>query len=163
MSNSQIVVKVCGLLPIDNGVAVFLGNEEKTFSIHIDHSVGSAIHLILSGQKRERPLTHDLMHMFFQAFNIRLEKVLINDIKGETYHARLYLKADNQIQKKIAEIDCRPSDCIALALLSDIPIHIAPKVWSVVADLAPMLEEMKKKIETQSKDKKDSPDIDQES
>jgi len=61
MNNDVIAVTIKGVMPTANGCAVFLGNEEKTFVIYVDHSVGNAIQMTLSGVKKERPLTHDLI------------------------------------------------------------------------------------------------------
>ena len=62
-----IQVQILGLMPAANGMAVFLGNDTKTFSIHVDHGVGTSIALLLKGEKRERPLTHDLIHLILHS------------------------------------------------------------------------------------------------
>jgi len=49
------------VIPTASNCAVFLGNDEKTFVIWVDHSVGNAIQMTLNGVKKERPLTHDLI------------------------------------------------------------------------------------------------------
>ena len=79
MSDGSTLVQILGLMPAANGMAVFLGNETKTFSIHVDHGVGTSIALLLKGEKRERPLTHDLIHLILQGFGITVDRVLIND------------------------------------------------------------------------------------
>lgn len=149
MSEHTTEVRIMGLIPSNNGVAVFLGNEEKTFSIHVDHGVGTNIALLLRGEKRPRPLTHDLINHIFQAFQIRVMKIVINDLKDDTYYARLVLMAENEVHKKMVEIDARPSDCLAIALETKSAIHVADKVWGQVNDLSELFEEMKQKFEEQ--------------
>ena len=48
----------------------------------------------------------------------------------------------------ITEIDARPSDCVAVALETQKPIHVAKAVWDKVSDMTPFLQELKKKFET---------------
>lgn len=148
-------VRIVGLVPSENGITVFLGNEEKTFSIHVDHGVGTNIAILLKGEKRERPLTHDLIGLIFASFGITVERIIINDLRNETYYARLTLKAKNEVHNKITEIDARPSDCLALALQSGKPIYIAEKVWSQVSDISSMLERIKEKMEEEGKESDD--------
>jgi len=61
----------------------------------------------------------------FQKFGISIQKVVITDIKDGTYYAELYLKDYNNV---ISVIDSRPSDAIALALRTNSPIYMAPKL-----------------------------------
>lgn len=140
-------VRIVGLVPSSSGIAVFLGNEEKTFSIHVDHAVGTSIAILLKGQKRERPLTHDLIGLIFQSFGISVERIVINDLRHDTYFARITLKARNEVHNKITEIDARPSDCLAIALLAGKPVYVAERVWSQVVDITQQLEQMKEKME----------------
>ena len=87
MPADVVEVTIKGLMPTANGCAVFLGNEEKVFVIYVDPSVGSAISMTISGVKKERPLTHDLIGHVFLGFGISLERVLINDVNDGTYFA----------------------------------------------------------------------------
>jgi len=152
MGDDVVEVTIRGLFPSNSGVAVFLGNEEKTFSIHVDHGIGTNIAMLLRGQKRERPLTHDLIDLIFQAFNITVQRIVINDLRNDTYFARLTLKAENEVHKKITEIDARPSDCLAIALEENQPILVASSVWNKVTDISDVLQEMKEKLQDQEED-----------
>ena len=147
MAEKLIEVKILGLVPSNTGIAVFLGNGEKTFSIHVDHGVGTNIALLLRGEKRERPLTHDLIGLIFKAFAITVERIIINDLRDDTYFARITLRAENEVHKKITEIDARPSDCLAIALEAGKKIFVARRVWDQVSDISQMFEEMKEKFE----------------
>jgi hypothetical protein len=53
------------------------------------------------------------------------------------------LRSENELGKKILEIDSRPSDCIALAVQQKSPIYVAAKVFHVVEDMSEVLKRMK--------------------
>jgi len=152
MAEELIEVKIVGLVPSNSGIAVFLGNEEKTFSIHVDHGVGTSIAMLLKDQRRERPLTHDLISLIFRSFQISVERIVINDLRNDTYFARLVLKAENEIHRKITEIDARPSDCVAIALEEQKPIYVAASVWERVSDITSLLENLKEDPEENDPD-----------
>ncbi|MBI2516433.1 MAG: bifunctional nuclease family protein [Opitutae bacterium] len=144
-------VTVKGLMPTANGCAVFLGNDEKTFVIYVDPSVGSAISMTLNGVKKERPLTHDLIGHVFLGFGISLERIIINDVNEGTYFARVILHMQNELGRKILELDARPSDSIVLALQQKRPIFVARRVFDVVEDMTEILERvLKQQKEEQS-------------
>ena len=146
MATDAIQVQILGLMPAASGMAVFLGNETKTFSIHVDHGVGTSIALLLKGEKRERPLTHDLIHLILKGFGITVDKVIINDLRNDTYFARLTLRQIGPGGTSITEIDARPSDCVAVALETGKPIYVSKEVWDKVSDMTSFLQELKKKF-----------------
>lgn len=140
MNPDVVAVTIKGVMPTANGCAVFLGNEEKTFVIYVDHAVGSAIQMALSGVKKERPLTHDLISQILLGLGARLEHVFINHVEEATFFARILLKMENELGRKILEIDARPSDSIVLALQGSRPIYVSPKVFAAVEDMTEILE-----------------------
>ena len=142
MKNEIVEIQVKAVLPTTNGCAVFTGNDEKTFVIYVDHSVGAAITMFLRGTPKERPLTHDLIGHIFTGLGVKVERVIINDLKNSTYFARLILHAENELGKKILEIDARPSDCIALAVQQKCPIYVTHKVFNAVEDMTEVLKRM---------------------
>ena len=146
MAIDAIQVQILGLMPAASGMAVFLGNETKTFSIHVDHGVGTSIALLLKGEKRERPLTHDLIHLILKGFGISVDKVIINDLRNDTYFARLTLRQIGPGGTSITEIDARPSDCVAVALETGKPIYVSKEVWDKGSDMTSFLQELKKKF-----------------
>ena len=106
----------------------------------VDQSVGLAIALFQKGTKKERPLTHDLLANILRALDAKIEKVIVNDLKAGTYFARLVLSAENELkQKKIIEIDARPSDCIAMATQQPAPIYVSHDVWDQLEDVTDVL------------------------
>jgi bifunctional DNase/RNase len=147
MGETLIEVKILGLVPSSNGIAVFLGNADKAFNIHVNVGVGTDIAVILQRSRRPRPLTYDLIAMIFSSFSISVERVVINDLQEDTYFARLTLKMSNEMQTRITEIDARPSDCLAIALEAGKPIYVSQKVWDVVTDISASFNAMKEKFE----------------
>ncbi len=150
-----IEVTIKGLMPTANGCAVFLGNEQKTFVIYVDPSVGSAISMTINGVKKERPLTHDLIGHIFLGFGIALERIIINDVNDGTYFARVILQMKNELGLKILELDARPSDSIVLALQQKRPIFVARSVFDIVEDMSEILERVLKQQKEENKDEGD--------
>lgn len=150
MSKSVVPVEVRGVTPTAGGFAIFLGNDEKVFVFYVDPSVGGAIAMFLNGTSKERPLTHDLVALILASLGAKVERVVINDLKNGTYYGRLILSAENELlQKKIVEIDARPSDCVALALQQKAPIYVSTDVWEEVEDMSEVLRQIKEgKLET---------------
>lgn len=145
MSSSKTVVQVQvrAVLPTKEGWAVFLGNPEKTFTIYVDHSVGAAITMFMRETPKERPMTHDLMAHLLTAVGAKVERVVINELKSATYFARIIVSAENELtQKKIIELDARPSDSLALAIQQKAPIYVFRDVWEEVDDMSDVLKKM---------------------
>jgi uncharacterized protein len=143
MNKSVVPVEVRTVLPFNAGRAVFLGNDEKVFVIYVDESVGAAITMFINETPKERPLTHDLIGHLLAALGAKVERVIINDLKTETYFARLILSAENELfEKKIIELDGRPSDCIALAIQQHAPIYVSKDVWEEVEDRSDVLRQI---------------------
>ena len=137
-----VPVQVRVVVPTSSGSAVFLGNSEKIFVIYVDQSVGAAITMFMRGIQKERPLTHDLVGSIFAGLGVRLDRVVISDLKNSTFFARLYLTCENELGRKIIEVDARPSDSIALALQSKAPMFTARKVFDAVEDMSDVLRKM---------------------
>ena len=144
MQNEVIEVSIKGVMPTANGCAVFLGNDDKAFVIYVDHSVGNAISMTLNGIKKERPLTHDLIGSILLGLNVTLERVIVNDVSDGTFYARIILQMQNELGRKIIEVDARPSDSIVLALQQKKPIFVAQKVFDGVEDMTEILERVLK-------------------
>ncbi len=145
MNREVIEIQVRAVLPLEGSFAVFLGNADKTFVIYVDENVGTAISMFMRGVPKDRPLTHDLLGSVLQAFGARVERVIINHVQGDVFHARLILSAENEIhQRKVVEIDARPSDSIAMAVQQGAPLFVARKVLDSVQDVSATLAEIEK-------------------
>jgi len=113
---------------------------ERKFPILIGLAEAEAIKRRLQGQPMKRPLTHDLIQSIFKGFGISIERVVITELKNSTYFARLILQQQNEIARKIVEIDARPSDCLALAAAQKRPIYVTNSLFEQVEDMSEVLE-----------------------
>ena len=142
MKNDVVPVQIRGILPANAGCALFVGNDEKVFVIHVEPAMGQIIGMFLRETPKERPLTHDLIQSIFKGFGISVERVIITELKNSTYFARLVLQEQNEIARKIVEIDARPSDCLALATAQKRPIYVTHSLFEQVEDMSSVLERM---------------------
>jgi len=138
---ADVPVQIKGLVPTPTGCGVFLGHGAKTIAIFVDHSVAAAITMFLHGIKKPRPLTHDLIAQIFAGLGVKGQKVVVNDLKDDTFFARLFLLQTGDAGRNFIEIDARPSDSIAIALQQRCPIFVARKVWDQAEDMTWALEQ----------------------
>ncbi|MBM4054626.1 MAG: bifunctional nuclease family protein [Planctomycetes bacterium] len=101
---------------------------ERSFPIVIGLNEAWAIDRAVKGINTPRPLTHDLINKVIESLNAGLEKVIINDLRNNTFYAKIILKQNGSI----VEIDSRPSDAVALAMQKNTPIFVASKVLEEV-------------------------------
>ncbi len=85
----------------------------------------TAIALALEGTQVPRPLSHDLMKSIIDSLHGKVQKVVIHDIKDNTFYARIIIEIEKD---KVVEIDARPSDSIALALRVKAPIYVSERI-----------------------------------
>ncbi len=147
MNKEVVEVQVRAVLPLEGSFAVFLGDESKVFVIYIDEAVGTAISMFMRGVAKERPLTHDLVGHLLMAFGAKVDRIIINNINGSVFHARLIISAENELQtsRKVIELDARPSDSIAMAVQQSAPIFVARHVWETVEDVSDTLAQIEKR------------------
>jgi uncharacterized protein len=101
----------------------------RQFPIVIGMFEAFAIDRIVKGRTSERPLTHDLMLALTQKLGGRITRILIDDLREETYYAKVVLERG----KEEVTIDARPSDAITLALKAQAPIYVAERVMNAAA------------------------------
>ncbi|MCF7673804.1 MAG: bifunctional nuclease family protein [Akkermansiaceae bacterium] len=139
-----VQVEPVALLPTQAGCAVFLGDGAKAIVFYIDPAVGASINSVLSGQKPPRPLTHDLFQSVLEGFGAKVARAIIVRMENEIYYARLILEASNEImERKIVELDARPSDCIALSVRSGTPLYVLRSLWEELEDMSETLDQMR--------------------
>jgi bifunctional DNase/RNase len=139
-------VEPIALLPTQAGCAVFLGDGSKAIVFYIEPAIGASINAVLSGQVPPRPLTHDLMIDMLKTFGAGVQRVLIVKVEEDVFYARLFIEAENEImEKKIVELDARPSDCISLAVRTGAPVYVLKSVWDGLKDMTGVLEELREK------------------
>ena len=142
MKNDVVPVQIRGILPANSGCALFVGNDEKVFVINVEPQMGKTISDFLRDAPKERPLTHDLMASIFKGFSIAVERVVITELKNSTYFARLILSQNNEVARKIVEIDARPSDCLAIASAQKKPVFVSRALFDQVEDMSDYLDKI---------------------
>ncbi len=139
-------VEPVALMPTPAGCAVFLGDGKKVIVFYIEPAIGASINAVMSGVKPPRPLTHDLFSQMLEAFGAKVERAVIVKVEGEVFFARLFVVAENEImERKIIEIDARPSDCLALAVRQNAPMFVLKHVWDELRDMSDVLDDLRNK------------------
>jgi bifunctional DNase/RNase len=137
-------VEPVALMPTQAGCAVFLGDGSKVIVFYIDPAVGAAINATLAGQAPPRPMTHDLFIQSLHAFGAKVSRMAIVAMDEDVYYARLILEASNELmERKIIELDARPSDCLALAVRDDAPMFVVRSLWERLDDMSQTLEDLR--------------------
>lgn len=137
-------VEPIALLPTKAGCAVFLGDGEKCIVFYIDPHVGASINACLSGEAPLRPLTHDLYLLTLQAFGASVARAVIVRVDRDIYYARLILEAQNEImERKIVELDARPSDCLAIVARCGAPLYVVRQLWETLDDMSGVLRDLR--------------------
>ncbi len=99
-------------------------NGSRLLPIYIGGFEANAIQMAKEGEKFDRPLTHDLMVNIIDTLGGKVDRVIINDLMDNTFYARIIITKDDRTYS----IDARPSDSIAIALLSNAPIYVSSHV-----------------------------------
>lgn len=104
-----------------NSYAIVLGEKHgnRRLPVIIGAFEAQAIAIELEKMKPARPLTHDLFKNFADTFQLRLEEVIISDLKEGIFYSLLHCRNG----KEYREIDARTSDALALAVRFNCPIY----------------------------------------
>lgn len=124
----EVKVRGVGIDPKTMSTVLLLSSGEKILPIFIGVAEATAIASELEGTKSQRPQTHDLFIIMLGRLKSRIEKVIISDIKDNTYLAVMTIVQEGA--EKEMEIDARPSDAVALALKSKAPIYLSENLAS---------------------------------
>ncbi len=129
----MIEVKVVNVaIDVKSNMPVIILKEkggEKTLPIWVGLFEAQAIALALENVKPPRPLTHDLAKSIIEKLKGKVDRVVINDLKNNTFYARILMRKNGES----IQVDSRPSDAIALALRLKVPIYIDEGVLDKVA------------------------------
>ena len=98
--------------------------ERRALPIFIGQDQAESIIKALEGHRPSRPLTHDLIANIFDDCDIKLEKIIIHALTDDVFYAVLCIEL-NGVKK---EIDCRPSDAVAIALRMNSPVWVLEEV-----------------------------------
>jgi uncharacterized protein len=121
-------VKIRGLMmdPVTNMPVVVL--KETSGSAILPIWVGiyeaNAIALEIEKVQTPRPMTHDLLKNVLTGLNVHVHKVVVSDLKEDTFYAIIWMERDGEMMS----VDSRPSDALALALRLDCPIFVEDEV-----------------------------------
>lgn len=133
---------VRNLVPTDKGFAVFLSSPAKLFVIYIDSQMAPALDDAMKKIVRERPVTHQLIGSIFLGLGVQLDHVVLTDVSNNVFYARLILRMENELGKKILELDARPSDSLVLALRAGRPVYATEELLEKVEDMSDVLEKI---------------------
>lgn len=128
MPNELIQLSFDKIMQTKAYTVVVLGARNKRFAIYTEPGIGKILQMYLTGTEKQRPLTHDLINSIFDGLNVNVRQVVINDVQDTIYFARLYLEQEIDGLLNIVEIDARPSDCITLALMNNVPVYCTAEV-----------------------------------
>jgi len=97
---------------------------ERILPIWIGPGEAQSIRRILSEEAFPRPLTHDLLHLIVEGLKAKITRVLIADLRENTFYASVFVERESEV----LSIDARPSDSIAVALRAKAPIFVNDKL-----------------------------------
>lgn len=97
---------------------------ERILPIWIGPGEAQAIRRILSQEPFPRPLTHDLMQLMLEGLKAKVTRVVISDLKENTFYASVVIEHEGEV----LSIDARPSDSVAVALRADAPIYVSEEL-----------------------------------
>jgi len=119
-------VRVVGVCQAPHGGAFVLLRDSlgRNLPIWIDEGQAVSIHLALEGNSPARPMTHDLLKLLVERLGGSVNHILVDDLYNNVYYAKIELKQGDRAH----QIDCRPSDAIAVAVRFKVPIYVADHV-----------------------------------
>ncbi len=124
----ELEVKIRGLMmdPVTNMPVVVLKDTQggAILPIWVGIYEANAIALEIEKVQTPRPMTHDLLKNVLLGLNVRVHKVVVCDLKEDTFYALIWMERDGQMMS----VDSRPSDALALALRLDCPIYVEEEV-----------------------------------
>jgi bifunctional DNase/RNase len=124
----EIPMKIKGLVvdPVSKMPIVVLEDPQtdRILPIWIGVFEANAIALTIENIPTPRPMTHDLLKSFLEKLEVAVEKIVVNDVRNNTFYALIHLRYRDQP----VVVDSRPSDAIALALRVNSPIFVEDSV-----------------------------------
>jgi hypothetical protein len=104
------------------------GGKERAFPIEIGIFEAVAIHRVLRQEESPRPMTHDLIIDIIEGLGGQVDRVVVRDLVEGTFLGSLFIDMGDETK----EIDCRPSDGLAIAVRTGCPIFVEEKVFGTV-------------------------------
>ncbi|MGF1582270.1 MAG: bifunctional nuclease family protein [Gemmataceae bacterium] len=103
---------------------------ERSFPIVIGIFEATSIDRRVKRIPSPRPLTHDLLNNVIEEMGGEIQDIVISELREHTYFAKLRVRYEGEL----IEVDCRPSDAIAVAVTARVPIYVAEDVLDEVCD-----------------------------
>lgn len=103
---------------------------ERSFPIVIGIFEATSIDRRVRQTPTPRPLTHDLIHSIIEDMGGEIEDILITELREHTYYAKMRIRQGGEL----LEIDCRPSDAIAIAVTAQVPIYVADEILAEISE-----------------------------
>jgi len=126
----EVEMKIRGLMmdPVSNMPIVILRDSSggSILPIWVGIYEANAIALEIEKVSTPRPMTHDLIRTLLMGLETGVRKVVVNELKDDTFYAIIWLERDGEL----ISIDSRPSDALAIALRVDCPIYVDDSVLS---------------------------------
>lgn len=124
----EVEMKIRGLMmdPVTNMPIVVLKDVggQAILPIWVGVYEANAIALEIEKVQTPRPMTHDLLKNVLLGLEVRVQKIIVSELKDDTFYALIYVERDGEMMT----IDSRPSDALALALRMDCPIFVNEQV-----------------------------------
>ena len=124
----ELEMKIRGLMmdPVTNMPIVVLKDVQGNAILPIWVGVyeANAIALEIEKVQTPRPMTHDLLKNVFLGLDVRVDKIVVNELKDDTFYALIWVERAGEMMT----IDSRPSDALAIALRTDSPIYVDESV-----------------------------------
>jgi bifunctional DNase/RNase len=124
----QIEMSIKGLMmdPITSLPIIILRDKEgqRVLPIWVGPAEAQAIAMQIENVPTQRPMTHDLLKNVIEDLKASVEKIVVCDLKDNTFYALIYLSVGGEA----VVVDSRPSDAIALALRTKSPIYVEEQV-----------------------------------
>ncbi len=149
---SLLKLDIIALIPTRAGCAIFLSDGDKMIQFYIENSIGQAINDHISGESYDRPVTYDIITSLLSSLGAQMKSLIIADYQAQEgedgiYFANMVWEMENEVQgRKIVELDCRPSDAIALAVRQGVEIMIHREVWEPLEDESQLLRDLKSQM-----------------
>jgi bifunctional DNase/RNase len=129
---ARVEVKV-NFLSIDRGTGAPIvvlkekeGDSNRILLIWIGESEAAAIQMHIEKMQLPRPMTHDLLKSMIETLGAKVTAVCVHSFEERTFYAHVTLEVNGDN----IDVDCRPSDAIAIALRCEVPIYIVEEVLS---------------------------------
>jgi bifunctional DNase/RNase len=124
-ASDEVEMQIRGLMmdPVTNMPIVVLKDVDSDLVLPIWVGIfeANAIALELEKTATPRPMTHDLLRNLARGLNAEVQKVVVSEMRDDTYYAVIWMVQDGEV----VALDARPSDAIALALRWDCPIYVS--------------------------------------